>query len=210
MGRIACIMRIFHFEGTGGLMSTLHQDLLEDPIIHSVVTDGELEFFLDGTDHKWACLKNCDINTLEEVLSRIRSRGKRALLHLDSIKGVARDREGIEYLQAIGVEAVVAMRSQHIADIRHVGMDAVLGSFLIDSSAILQTVKNLKAAAPDAALIMPMTVPCRVYDRIRKTGLPILAGGMGLEPQYVQYALDAGASGCIVTDRKSLTERYRR
>ena len=189
-------------------MCTLKSDLLVDPIIQSVASESEFNFFLNSTNHKWACLKFGDIRTIEGILGLIHKKGKNALLHLDSVKGVAKDKEGIEYLSVIGAEAIITMRSQNIRTIRESGMIAVLGSFLVDSSAVTQTLKNAAACSPDAILIMPMTVPRYVYEQLKKANLPLLAGGMGAEHQDIQNVIDYGASGCIITNRDRLSESY--
>lgn len=190
-------------------MIPLGDYLREDPILPSIANEQELKDFLSQSRHRVGCLKTGDINTIDAILDQIRKQGKTVLLHLDSIKGVAKDREGIEYLGAIGAEAVISMRSQHVRMIQEQGLYSILGSFLIDSSAVQQTIHNLRQTSPDAALIMPMSVPRFVYEHLKKNTRCLLAGGMGTEHDIIQKAIDYGASGCIVTSAQRLAESYR-
>lgn len=184
------------------------EELRSDPLIHSIANEQELQFFLHESPHVWGCLKTGDINTLEGTLEDIRKVGKRVFIHLDSIKGIGKDKEGIEYLAAMGVEAVITMKSQYIRTIREAGLYSVLGSFLVDSSAVTHTLLNIKTAKPDLLLIMPMSVPGMVYKRLVQSGTALIAGGLGTDHEVVQNALDHGAIGCIITSRERLSETY--
>ena len=190
-------------------MFPLKACLRANPILPSVANEQELEWFFSQTRHRVCCLKTGDINTLDSILNRIQKQEKHALVHLDSIRGVAKDREGIEYLAALGTEAVITMKSQQVRLIQDEGLFTILGSFLIDSSAVQQTLNNIRQTKPDAALIMPMSVPRFVYEKLRQVAPCLLAGGMGAEHEIIQSALDYGAAGCIVTSPQRLAEEYR-
>lgn len=181
---------------------------MKKTIIPSVTTVDDLHYFIEHTQCEWVCLKMGDINNLASIVSTLHENNRKALLHLDSVKGIAKDKEGINYLKYIGVDAVISMKLQHLKLLREAGIFSVLGSFIIDSSAITQTVSNIKAGKPDAVLIMPMSVPEFVYSEIRKYSSCIITGGLGQEHSLIEQTFANGASACIVTNRARLTETY--
>lgn len=181
---------------------------MKKTIIPSITTMDDLHYFIEYTPCEWACLKMGDINNLAYIVSTLHKNKRKALLHLDSVKGIAKDKEGIRYLKQIGVDAVISMKLQHLKLLREAGILSILGSFIIDSSAITQTISNIKSGKPDAVLIMPMTVPPFVYAELEKYSSCIIAGGLGQEHSQINQAFSNGASACIVTNRNRLTETY--
>lgn len=189
-------------------MDSLQNLFSGDVIIPSVTSTEELGFFLQRTNHRWVCLKMGDINSLVSIISAIHKKNRKVLVHLDSMKGIAKDKEGIHWLKRIGADAIITMKSQSIKMIREQGVYAVLGSFIVDSASVAQSIQNIRTSKPDAVLIMPMTVPASVYERLSKEHSCILAGGLGAEHAAIQESLDSGACSCIVTDRKRILEEY--
>lgn len=181
-----------------------------DAIIPSVTSMKELSHVLTDTSLQWICLKMGDVNTLPSINALIHRYGRKAVIHQDSIKGVAKDKEGIVYFKRAGVDAVITMKSQNVRIIRETGLFAILGSFIVDSSAVVQTLQNLKNNTPDALLVMPMTVPGSIYQKFLQFSIPVIAGGLGREHQIIQDTLDWGVSACIVTDTGLIAESYHR
>lgn len=190
-------------------MFALKEYLKTDPIIVSVSNEKELKAFLEQETHHICCLKTGSVNNIENILDRIRKHGGHALIHQDSIKGVAKDQEGIEYLRDVGAEAIITMQSRQVGLIKKEKLFSILGSFLIDTSSVHQTIRNISQTDPDAVLIMPMSVPKSVYDNIGEVNECILAGGMGVEHGIIQGAIDCGARGCIITSQQRAAEVYR-
>lgn len=189
-------------------METFKNTLFNNLIIPSVTTPEELDFFLKHTSHNWVCLKMGDINSLVSIVSIIHKNKRKVMLHLDSIKGIAKDKDGIKYLKRIGIDAIITMKSQHLKMIREENIFSILGSFIVDSAAVSQTLQNIKTGKPDAILIMPMTVPSSVYQELHKEIPCIIVGGLGKEHDAIQDAFDHGACACIVSDKKRITEKY--
>lgn len=187
----------------------LFENLLSgEHIIPSVTSLEELDFFLQHTQHTWVCLKMGDINSLVSIISNIRKHNRKVMLHLDSIKGIGKDKEGLRWLKRIGTDAVITMKSQQIKMIREQNLYAILGSFLVDSASVNQTLLNIRTHKPDAVLIMPITVPNSVYETLHTEHTCILAGGLGVKHSIIQQSLDCGVRACIVTDQKLITEKY--
>lgn len=189
-------------------MNTLKESLCSEAVIPSVTSLEDIHFVLKHTALPWICLKMGDINSLASIIALLHKNNRKVMVHQDSIKGIAKDKEGIAFLKRIGADAIITMKSQNLKMIREGNILAVLGAFIVDSSALAQTVANIKSGKPDAVLIMPMTVPSKVYKRLLQEHDCILAGGLGAEHDTIQQSLDNGSLACIVSDRKRITETY--
>ncbi|MCI8327539.1 MAG: glycerol-3-phosphate responsive antiterminator [Lachnospiraceae bacterium] len=189
-------------------MEELKQTFYNNPIIPSATSKEYLNYFVKRTSHIWVCLKMGEICSLGAIISILHKNNRKAMLHFDFIKGIAKDKEGIEYLKRIGVDAIITTKSQHLKMIRDNEIIAILETFLVDSSAIQQTLSNIRTGKPDAVLVMPMTVPKQVFQKITQEHDCVLAGGLGVDHEVIQNALDSGARACIVTDRRLIVESY--
>ena len=194
-------------KGVNG-MESMEKSLGTSCIIPSATNTGELGYFIKGTSLPWVCLKMGDINSLPSIMSILHKRGRRAMLHHDSVKGIAKDKEGMAWLRRIGVDAIITMKSQNLKMIRDNGIITVLGTFLIDSAAVNQAVQSIRSGKPDVVNIMPMTVPGAVYRKIIHEHPCVISGGLGCDHGIIQQSLDFGALACIVTDHQLITGQY--
>ena len=174
---------------------------IKDQIIPSCVNNGQLKYAAEETDYEYIMLKMGDIFTVRKMANYLHSRGKKMMVHLDSLKGVTRDSTGFEFLKKSGVDSVITMKSRQIRMIKDSGITAVLGCFIVDSASLEQTIINTHSNKPDAIIVMPMTVPDTVYEKIREAcDVTILAGGLGVNREIIRHVLDQGVSACAVTD----------
>lgn len=172
-------------------------------VIPSVSNMEHLKFAAEKTTFSCVMVKMGDLNNIGTIVHYIHRAEKKVLLHIDSIKGISKDKAGFHYLKRIGVDAVITMKSQNIRMIKEEGMIAILGTFLVDSASINLTIQNIHSNKPDAIVAMPMTIPDEVYEKIKSCSrVPILAGGLGVNGEIVDRVLKLGACACAVTDRK--------
>ncbi len=182
-------------------MSWLDEYLHDKKMIPSVANKESLKFMVEETDFPCIMLKMGNINTIPSIVSYIHKHGKTVMLHLDSVKGISKDKAGMHFFKRIGVEMIITMKSQHIRMIKDEGMKAILGTFLVDSSSFELTLQNIQTNRPDAIIVMPMTIPDQIYEKIREhSDLPIIAGGMGLDKTIIDHVLELPVSACSVTN----------
>lgn len=154
--------------------SNIEELLLGSLIIPSVSNMEHLKFAVEKTKFPCVMVKMGDLNNIGTIIHYIHKAEKRVLLHIDSIKGISRDKAGFHYLKRIGVDAVITMKSQ-----------------------------NIHSNKPDAIVAMPMTIPEEVYAKLKDCSrVPILAGGLGVNGDIVDQVLNAGVCACAVTDRQ--------
>jgi glycerol uptake operon antiterminator len=163
------------------------QQLKFCPVIPSVHQRKELLYAMEETDVGWIMLKLGDVNTLPRLIKLIHQSGKRVMVHQDSIKGIARDKMGIQYMANCGVDCVITMKPPCIKYIKDAEMFAAFGFFIIDSDAYRTGLMNIKECEPDGVVLMPGTIPEQIIKGIAgETTAPIMLGGlMTTEPQIL-------------------------
>lgn len=187
--------------------SRLEELLKEDRLIPSAANSEQLKYALEETSFSCIMLKMGDINTIGKIIAHIHKCDKKVMLHMDSLKGISKDKSGIHYLKRMGADALLTMKSQNIRMIKDEGIYAILGTFLVDSSSVNLTIQNVHANKPDAMIVMPMTVPDEVYKMLREcTKIPIMAGGLGVNMEIINHVLELGVKACAVTDREILNQ----
>uniref|UniRef100_UPI003FA2FFF0 glycerol-3-phosphate responsive antiterminator n=1 Tax=Sporomusa aerivorans TaxID=204936 RepID=UPI003FA2FFF0 len=144
-----------------------------------------------------------DINILPELLEQARAYKKRALVHLDLLGGVGKDKAGIVFLARMGVAAVITTKPQLGKIARESGMLVIHRLFLMDSEAIKTGVNLLKSYKPDALELLPASVPSSVVAELADmTGLPILGGGLMHTREDIEQAIRSGLSAVSASKRE--------
>ncbi|MCI8485346.1 MAG: glycerol-3-phosphate responsive antiterminator [Lachnospiraceae bacterium] len=190
------------------MKNKLEELLREDRMIPSVSTVEQLKYAVERCSFSCIMLKMGDINTIGKMIAHIHKYEKSAMVHLDSIKGISKDKSGIHYLRRIGVDSLITMKSQNIRMIKEEGIHSVLGTFLVDSSSVAVTLQNMHTNKPDAVIAMPMTIPDSIYEILQEnTQIPIMAGGLGMSREIIDHVLGLGVRACAVTD-KNILEQY--
>lgn len=189
-------------------MERLNTLLKEDRIIPSVSNLEQLRYAVEKRAFSCIMLKMGDINSIGKLSAYIHKYHKTIMLHMDSIKGISKDKAGIHYLKRIGIDSIVTMKSQNIRMIKEEGLYAILGTFLVDSASVSLTIQNIHGNKPDAVIAMPMTIPDSVYETLRQnTQIPMMAGGLGVNQAIIDHVLELGIRACTVTNRRVL-EQY--
>lgn len=186
----------------------LEELLGKDRLIPSVSNIEQLKYAVEEKSFSCIMMKMGDINTIGKMIAHIHRYDKKVMLHMDSLKGISKDKSGIHYLKRMGADALLTMKSQNIRMIKDEGIYGILGTFLVDSASVNLTIQNVHANKPDAMIVMPMTIPDDIYKNLQQsTKIPIMAGGLGVSTEIIEHILELGVKACAVTDRKIL-EQY--
>lgn len=164
------------------------------------------DFLLALACDNTACimLKFGDLQTLPALVAEAHRKGKKIMVYLDSIKGVAKDASGIHYLSQINVDSVATTKPQLISIIKDANILAIQCMFLIDMTALRSGIDSIKKNKPDATILMPMSIPSDIIDEIlAKTSANLLLGGLVRSERDVRNSITKGALGTI-TSQKSL------
>lgn len=165
----------------------LKQEFVKQAVIPSSRNMEELVNIIGKSKHKFVMVKFGDVNTLPDIMAYIKENGREVLLHHDSLKGLARDLQGLQYLANLGVKYLITIKPQMVKTIRKLGMHPVLCLFMIDSDALRTGLKSIADTSPDTVIVMPSSVPKKAVMEIKKKArVPVVGGGMAFDQEAVQ------------------------
>lgn len=171
-------------------------------IIPSVHQRKELLYAMEETAADWIMLKLGDVNTLPQLVGHIHRSGKKVMVHQDSIKGLARDKMGIQYMANCGVDCVITMKSLCVKYIKDAGMVAAFGFFVIDSDACRTGLGSIKEYQPDVVILMPGTIPPQLIREIKgEAGIPVILGGLMTTGEQITTAIEIGAAAVATSNQ---------
>ncbi|MBQ8525809.1 MAG: glycerol-3-phosphate responsive antiterminator [Clostridia bacterium] len=144
-----------------------------------------------------------NIITLKKDADAAHAKGKKMFIHIDFAEGVGKDRYGILYTKAAGVDGIISTRVNIIRLAREAGVFTVQRFFIVDSRSVDTTVESLKSSKADMIEVMPGVVP-KVIENLRsRVSVPIIAGGLIETEEEISSALAIGAAA-VSTGRTEL------
>ena len=136
-------------------MQDLREYFKEHPVIASIRNNTDFTYALNSKAVALFILHG-DIFNLPQIMKECKNRNKLVFLHMDLIKGIGRDREGIIYLARKGLcDGIVTTKSNLINIAKKEGLIAIQRLFLLDSAALKTGELLLKNNQPDAVEILP-------------------------------------------------------
>lgn len=140
--------------------------------------------------------------TVRERILAAHTAGKFVFVHLDLADGIGKDKTGIEYLAACGVDGIISTRGQLIRHAKEQGLLTVQRFFALDSQGLCSIGEQLQSTAPDLMEIMPGVIG-KAIARFSGGDIPVIAGGLIETKAEVTEALTNGAAA-VSTGKKEL------
>ena len=130
---------------------------------------------------------------------------KMIFLHLDLIKGIGRDKEGIIYLTKKKLcDGIVTTKSNLIEVAKKEGLITIQRLFLLDSASLKTGERLLKQNQPDAIEILPgIAAPYFIEHIYKKLICPVIAGGLIREKEEIDELFKKGVLAAS-TSKKEL------
>ena len=168
----------------------------DEGLFKALKEDVEIVFVLYG-----------DINTISQIVSKIKNAGKVAMVHVDLITGLNNSKDVcIDFIKNnTEADGIITTKSALIQHAKELGLNTVLRYFILDSMALQNIEKQaqIKTIRPDLIEFLPGIVLPKMIKRINKVSkVPIIAGGLISDKEDVMNALDAGAIAISSTDQK--------
>jgi len=185
-------------------MQDLRDCFREHPIIASIRNDADLDYALH-TQVAALFILYGDIFNLPQIMKGCKNRNKLAFLHLDLIKGIGRDREGVIYLAKKELcNGIVTTKNNLINIAKKEGLIAIQRLFLLDSAALNTGEQLLKHNQPDAVEILPgIAAPYFIEHIYKKLLCPVIAGGLISDKSEIEKLFQRGVLA-VSTSRKEL------
>lgn len=130
--------------------------------------------------------------TVKQCIDDAHKAGKKIFIHIDLAEGIGKDRVGIEYLNACGVDGIISTRGQLIRFAKEIGLLTVQRFFVFDTHGFDNRGELLGNSRPDLIEIMPGVIG-KVISRIATGDIPVIAGGLVETKQEVTTAISSGA-----------------
>jgi len=135
-------------------MQDLKKCFKDRPVIASIRNDTDFKYALNSKVAALFILYG-DIFNLPQIMKECKKHNKLVFLHMDLIKGIGRDREGIIYLAKKELcNGIVTTKNNLINIAKKEGLIAIQRLFLLDSAALKTGEQLLKRNQPDAVEIL--------------------------------------------------------
>jgi len=185
-------------------MQGLRECFREHPIIASIRNDSDFKHALNSKITALFILYG-DIFNLPRIMEECKKHNKLVFLHMDLIKGIGRDKEGIIYLARKELcNGIVTTKSNLINIAKKEGLIAIQRLFLLDSAALKTGEQLLKNNQPDAVEILPGIAAPYFIEHIYKDLLcPVIAGGLISDKDEIEKLFQRGVLA-VSTSKKEL------
>lgn len=176
-----------------------------NPVIAAVKNDAGLQAAVEMEEIQVIFVLYGDVCTIPEILERIKTAGKKAMVHIDLIAGLSAKEISVEFIaRQTRADGIITTKPALVRRAKELGIFAVLRFFVIDSLA-LKNIENLEmqcgTSRPDFIEVLPGVMP-KVLGRIAKVSrIPMIAGGLITEKEDVIAALSAGAIAVSSTNQ---------
>ena len=181
-------------------VSELTQRLESCPVI-AAIRDKKWQAALDSPCEVLFYLEP-HLSTVAEKVAAAHHAGKTIFVHLDLAEGIGKDREGVAYLAACGVDGVISTRAQIIRFAKDAGLLTIQRFFALDSQGLDSIQEMLKSTHPHFMELMPGVIP-KVIERFASGATPVIAGGLIESKSEITGALRGGALA-VSTGREEL------
>lgn len=144
---------------------------------------------------------SANLLTVKERVQQAHAAGKIVMVHMDLAEGIGKDRSGIRFLAGCGVDGVISTKAQLIRLAKEQNLITVQRFFALDSKGMESIDEMLRNTNPHLMEIMPGVIR-KAITRFRKSGIPVIAGGLIETKQEVTEALGAGATAVSTGQQK--------
>jgi glycerol uptake operon antiterminator len=185
-------------------MQDLKKCFKDHPVIASIRNDTDFKYALNSKVAALFILYG-DIFNLPQIMEECKKHNKLVFLHMDLIKGIGRDREGIIYLARKKLcNGIVTTKNNLINIAKKEGLIAIQRLFLLDSAALKTGEQILKHNQPDAVEILPgMVAPYFIEHVYKELLCPVIAGGLISNKREIEELFKKGILA-VSTSKKEL------
>lgn len=173
--------------------ATLLELLADEPVIAAVKDDAGLEAALKS-DVSLLFLLYGDILTIDSMVAKVHSAGKKAFVHLDLVDGLSTREVAADFIAShTAADGVISTKPALTRRARELGLVAIQRVFLLDSMALKNVDRHFSQESADLVEVLPGLMPKIIRRLCQSTGKPIIAGGLISDKEDVTGALSAGA-----------------
>jgi glycerol uptake operon antiterminator len=141
-------------------------------------------------------LMDAKLNEMMEQDFQICNNKKPIFLHTDLLKGLANDKEAINFIaKYIKPAGIVSTKGNILKIAKKKGLLTIQRIFLIDSKSLKNAIESVKENEPDVVEVMPALAHSIVRFIKNEIDKPIVLGGLINNKDQIMEGLKAGADG---------------
>lgn len=133
-----------------------------------------------------------NVMTVGKIISEAHAVGKTVFVHIDLAEGIGKDRYGLEYLKAQGVDGIISTKTGLLRQAKELSLMTVKRIFLLDSQGVQGAINEIDNYSTDMIEIMPGIMP-KMIERFSRLNVPVIAGGLIETKAEITAALSSGA-----------------
>ncbi len=151
-------------------------------------------------------LPNCLAPFSRPELSHIK-----VVMHLDLLRGLARDEAGLRFLSGLHrIDAVITVHHHLVHAARKLGLHAIVRLFIQDGRAVKRGLAVVEKSRPNAIELMPGIAAAEVSGDFAKLPIPRFAGGLIHNMAVLDAIIDTGYKGVSTSNELLWLENARR
>lgn len=172
------------------------------PVIPEVKNDEWLES-LENSESDIVYIIYGDICNIADIVERVKSMGKRAIVHVDLIVGLSSKEISIDFIKKYTrADGIISMKPAMIKRANELGLFTIQRFYMMDGLTYANIVKNVKTCNPDVVEFMPAGLSKVMKYLAEQIDKPIVASGLTQDKEDVMGALKAGAYAIATTNLK--------
>lgn len=144
-----------------------------------------------------------DICNIADIVNEIKSVGKKAIVHIDLISGLAPKEISVDFISKYTkADGIVSMKPSLIKRANELGLFTIQRFFMIDFIAYRNIIKHAKTTDPDVVDLLPATLPKVIKYILQEIQKPVIASGLILDKDDVISALNSGVLAVSTTNQE--------
>lgn len=158
----------------------------------------------------WVFILGGAIGPVIGATRKLSSMGWTVFIHVDMVKGLTNDADGIRFLQESASPCgIISTHPYALSHAKKLGLLCIQRIFLLDSQSIESGLKQVSRGDADIIEVLPGILP-EIISSISESVLqPLIAGGLITTQRQIAEALKAGAVGVSTSSRALISPLFR-
>ena len=143
-----------------------------------------------------------DICNITDIVARIKEAGKKAIVHVDLVGGLATKEIALDFMDKyVHPDGIISMKSNLISHANELGFLTIQRFYIMDVLTYRNVEKHIRLAGPDVVEFMPAGLTKAMGYLMEDVDKPIVASGLVLDKQDIMEALKIGAVAVSTTNK---------
>jgi len=184
------------------MKNEIQQAMENSPIIAAIKDDHGLTQCL-ACDSEIIFILYGDILNISDIVDKIKSAGKIAVVHIDLIHGLSSKEIAVDFIHKYTqADGIISTKPSLVHRAKELNLFTVMRFFVIDSMALENIQKQLHTIKPDVIEILPALIPKIIKKICHLSPTPVITGGLITEKEDIINMIDAGAVCISSTNEK--------